>query len=1019
MKKIISLFLHFVLLLAISPEVFAMDTNLEDNYIFNINFADYYDEMAATYDATKSANVYTLSQMQAAGMPVTGKNDKLKFTITSDGVANIKSDDKYTKMGFEGLDIASGKVEFNIKYKVTGNASGGGYGYNTYRKIFVLNNNVLNDDTWKHKEDSIILGMNTDMSKGLTPGIGANNASEASTALAKFVYPGQSYNYVFDKYYKAGTNIYPVKILVSSISETDDWKVKVYDVDPDTGLETLLLEQTTSRENAPTLANLGMAWAVNAIGVLSWNAKYIPITPPEIVETTADLGLRTISPVLSITFNNSLDENTIDSVRFVDSEGTDLTKTRKLSDDGTVLTLTTENLVHGQMYSIIVESELLDSDGVAAVYHTRDITATRELNEKPKVQSIDVEDSIRTEIPRLSLTFNNQLKYETLSGIVVLDEEENDVVSERILSDDGFSVSLLLNELTDGAEYTIMVNDTLTDINDIKAESYQKTVTADKSLNSNPELVSSSLGEKIKTLSPSFMLTFNKALNPDTLSAITFKNSQGVDLVTGRTLSEDGLKVTVTTADLEDGSEYIAEVTNALLDTEGFKAEAVTIAVVADKELDKLVNIDFSTLYGENKPGYDEATDTNILTGELLSDIGIKGNNLKITIDSDGVAKVAAPSGNGYYKMGFAGMEDIRSGLLEFYVTYKVTTTNAGGEWGYNAIRKIFTLNYNSAEAATDKSTANVLVMDREWGGLGPGIGNKSDPIKNFNSNSKYAYTYDKHKDTKLYTVRVVMSKPFENYDWEIKVYDVMPDTGDEILFYETAATSTDAPSLENLGMRGGGGSSISLLSWKGELKSLKYPRITDEVLPDSDILIKFPVSISDTVLTGDSIKLMDNSGNAINADIKVNEDFVVLTPKKYLNYGEEYRIDITGVTDIEKYTYENAFLMFEIAYPKLKTRLVTIDYYDSDGKRAELINASRLSANIKLSNDDRSERTVIASAAVYDENGKLITASVSDKLISSASEISIPIAVEDFEGAVKAKVTAYEIKDNFIKKVY
>ncbi len=378
------------------------------------------------------------------------------------------------------------------------------------------------------------------------------------------------------------------------------------------------------------------------------------VPAPTVAATVTDnaTGIA-LNKEISVQLSEAFDEETIEGITLVvkDGDGTNLLGDYQLSEEGKKVTFAHDNFALNTQYVLTVPDTVKGVSGITVdetVYtfttYANEVTAT-----------INVETSGVATDAQLQITFESAVSQAVAESITLSVKNGDNVTVSPTVTDN--VVSLNNASLRANKTYVVTIPDGLFAENGVPVE--PKTFEFATVTLPAPTVTTSTLAGKTTDvlLDEVITVTFSEPIVESTLAGIKLTVSgEESDLITSRTLSQDGTVVTLTHDNFTMNTDYVLTV------------PATIMGANSDLTLEEAVVYNFKTYESElvatiNAAGNEVAADTNI---QLTFTKDIAEDNISNIKLKDGDEEVSiAPSVSG-------GVISLINGTLDYETTYTV-----------------------------------------------------------------------------------------------------------------------------------------------------------------------------------------------------------------------------------------------------------------------------------------------------------------------------------------------------------
>ena len=479
----------------------------------------------------------------------------------------------------------------------------------------------------------------------------------------------------------------------------------------------------------------------------------------------------------------------------------------------------------------------------------------------------------------------------------------------------------------------------------------------------------------------SINLKFSHELDTDTISAVTFKKSNGDEIIGGYNVSADGNKITITFGELQSG-DYVLKVGTGLMASNGdVLTEEVSYNYTAQEMPD--VYEDYSD-YELGEYTVDQLQDANsALTYKTAGRYDVVEENDDRFVKMTATAKGNAPGISVYPR------EDMDSGTIEIDVAMRRTDgpcfTNLFGVIASDA---------NSVMTLVTEEGGNTLKKSGDSKAVGGTL--NGQPTSDANGFMKLRFS-------------VGRSSPSDN--WDCYLYDMLPSSPVKIYTATIAADKLkDITRISVISIyttadeQIGEGLDLSDIS----VKVYSLPKVVSADCTDaSPAADRFTLKIDsdiDASEFGAEIVKKDDESVVIKTECTYDAQNreVELNLKSFLDYGTEYIIRFAN-DSIPPYS-------FTTQAASLKVVDSVFQYKNAGGEVIDSIPAEgtcNAVYNIQLNNPEQESREIVLILISYDANG-MITDIEPKTITSSLLTISDTIMLEGITQASANKLRCF-----------
>ena len=376
---------------------------------------------------------------------------------------------------------------------------------------------------------------------------------------------------------------------------------------------------------------------------------------PEVAGATVTDGAEniTLDKVIAVTFNEAIDEDTIENITLTakDSEENLITG-YTLSQDGTVVTLAHADFDMNTEYVLTIPETV---KGAVTGLGVAETVYNFKTYEGEVTSTFNIETSGVATDAQLQITFESAVSQAVAESITLSVKNGDNVTVSPTVTDN--VVSLNNASLRANKTYVVTIPDGLFAENGVPVE--PKTFEFATVTLPAPTVTTSTLAGKTTDvlLDEVITVTFSEPIVESTLAGIKLTVSgEESDLITSRTLSQDGTVVTLTHDNFTMNTDYVLTV------------PATIMGANSDLTLEEAVVYNFKTYESElvatiNAAGNEVAADTNI---QLTFTKDIAEDNISNIKLKDGDEEVSiAPSVSG-------GVISLNNATLDYETTYTV-----------------------------------------------------------------------------------------------------------------------------------------------------------------------------------------------------------------------------------------------------------------------------------------------------------------------------------------------------------
>lgn len=392
------------------------------------------------------------------------------------------------------------------------------------------------------------------------------------------------------------------------------------------------------------------------------------------------------------------------------------------------------------------------------------------------------------------------------------------------------------------------------------------------------EKISATLPEisEIRTVSPSFDVSFNGAVDEDTLSNVTFAAAGGANMIKSYTVSDN--TATFELVDLTDGTAYTLTVPETVTDLGGVGVNAATKTITASSAKNVFYSFDASTLAEKTYA----STDTDNLMAVGTLDISNRGD----IIVSGGLATFKGSAASSTLRTTFMLGETVTKGHIQF--DFKFDNAACNGGWFY----------------LRDSSGANKEIFS-EQRDLSRHLVIGTNSLLNGQTFTNEKAYLEQSGGKATIDARLVIGRNSEEDDWNVKVYELDVSRTSPVFEGTIAKTALDGitGSSKSVWVQSNSmnGDVLKIRKWSAELVQTSEISVS----PIESAIVKNSAGTTITTLADvladgevDCVVNVNQTGGTVFVAI-YNSGWKLLQVKSIpvTQVGEQAPIEFTGVT--------------------------------------------------------------------------------------------------------------------------